>query len=124
MNECFNMVTYDQWSYMTLLVTLQVVFTTLDRRIKKEWLGFVPWKIALPDLDFSGTQTISRKCDHFLPLYIPHFQSNTRKTFHNCERRSGLQRRNCIVTLLQMVIGDSGAQMVDMVYTNVTGKPP
>ena len=29
MNECYNMVTYDQWSYMTLLVALQVVFTTL-----------------------------------------------------------------------------------------------
>ena len=28
------MVTYDQWSYMTLLVTLQVMFTTLDGGIQ------------------------------------------------------------------------------------------
>ena len=34
MNECYNMVTYDQWSYMTLLVTLQVVFATLDGGIQ------------------------------------------------------------------------------------------
>ena len=34
MNECYNMVTYDQWSYMTLLVTLQIVFTTLDGGIQ------------------------------------------------------------------------------------------
>ena len=34
MIECFNVVTYDQWSYMTLLVTLQVVFTTLDGGIQ------------------------------------------------------------------------------------------
>ena len=34
MNESYNMVTYDQRSYMTLLVTLQVVFTTLDGGIQ------------------------------------------------------------------------------------------
>ena len=34
MIECFNVVTFDQWSYMTLLVTLQVVFTTLDGGIQ------------------------------------------------------------------------------------------
>ena len=28
------MVTYDQWSYMTLPVTLQVIFTTLDGGIQ------------------------------------------------------------------------------------------
>ena len=34
MNECYNMVIYDQWSYMTLLVILQVVFTTLGGGIQ------------------------------------------------------------------------------------------
>lgn len=34
MSKSNNMVIYDQWSYMTLLVTLQVVFTTLDGGIQ------------------------------------------------------------------------------------------
>ena len=37
------MVTYDQWSYMTLLVTLQVMFTTLDGGIQIDRL-FVAMK--------------------------------------------------------------------------------
>ena len=63
------------------------------------------------------------KGNHCLPPLIPHFQANARKAFSNGKRRFSLQRRNGIVALLQTVIGDSGAQMVDMVITNVAGKP-
>ena len=34
MSKCNNKVIYDQWSYMTLFITLQVVFTTLGGGIQ------------------------------------------------------------------------------------------
>ena len=40
MNECNNMVTYDQWSYMTLLGTLEVMFTALREGIQTGILLF------------------------------------------------------------------------------------
>ncbi|MDH3884481.1 MAG: hypothetical protein OET63_09710 [Desulfobacterales bacterium] len=40
MNECNNMVTYDQWSYMTLLGSLEVMFTALREGIQIDRLLF------------------------------------------------------------------------------------
>jgi hypothetical protein len=50
----------------------------------------------------------SGETNHFLPVFIPQFQSDAGKTGHKGEGRFSLQRRNGMVALFQMVIGDSG----------------
>lgn len=40
MNECNNMVIYGQWSYMTMLGTLEVMFTALREGIQIKRLLF------------------------------------------------------------------------------------
>ena len=40
MKECNNMVIYDQWSYMTMLGALEVVFTALRKGIQIGRLSF------------------------------------------------------------------------------------
>ncbi len=40
MNGCNNMVTYDQWSYMTMLGALEVMFTALRKGIQIDRLLF------------------------------------------------------------------------------------
>jgi hypothetical protein len=66
---------------------------------------------------------ISVKSNRFLPLFILHSQPDTRKAANDGKRHFTLQRRNGIATFFQMVIGDSGSQMVDMMITDVAGKP-
>jgi len=40
MNACNNMVIYDQWSYMTIIGSLELVFTALREEIQIDRLLF------------------------------------------------------------------------------------
>ena len=40
MNSCNNMVTYDQWSYVTMIGILELLFKTIGERIEIDRLLF------------------------------------------------------------------------------------
>lgn len=112
---CFRKQNNDSNKYKSLRVSL-------SQKIA-DAISLSPQLRTLSDHAFRYLQSISREGNHLLSLLIPHFETKARKTFHDCERHFCLQRRNGIVTLLEVVVGDSGAQMMDMVVADVAGKP-
>jgi len=60
MNSCNNMVTYDQWSYVTMIGILELAFKTIGERIEIDRLLFE-----------EGRKELARKQPGLWPPRVP-----------------------------------------------------
>ena len=58
-----------------------------------------------------------------LPILLPQIQPYGFQAFPQGKRLDRLQHRDCLMTLPQPIVGDSGAGMVDMMKTDVSRDP-
>src|SRR5579864_5350039 len=61
--------------------------------------------------------------DQFTSLFIPETEGQRLETGKQSDRLHTLEQRVRLVAFLQMVIGNPRAQMMDMMESNVAGKP-
>jgi hypothetical protein len=74
---------------------------------------------------FCGRRIIntSRKAHKFIVLFIPQFQMNAWEALSNSKGSLVPEFRNGIAALFELIIGNSGVQMMNMVIPDIGRKP-
>ena len=71
----------------------------------------------------SPSSGLDLKSHEYFALLIPEAKGEKSKARQQCDGLDRIEERICLMTLLEMVIGNAGTQMMNMVKANIAGKP-